>query len=143
MGFHHLLLAFAMKYPQLIEIANEKIRNFCKNESVRDKENTPDIGELIVYLSISKYSWKQFFPAFARELFDRNVRWILSKYPGLRHLEGDNLRSCIRMTQSFLATKTGKRLAAFQSFFMNEVMLNIFCSNSISLLQIQHRMSWQ
>jgi len=121
MGFHHLLLAFAMKYPQLIEIANEKIRTFCKNESVRDKENTPDIGELIIYLSISKYSWKQFFPAFARELFDRNVRWILSKYPGLRDLEGDNLRSCIRMTQSFLATKTGKRLAAFQSFFMNEI----------------------
>jgi len=121
MGFHHLLLAFAMKYPQLIEIANEKIRSFCKNESVRDKEITPDIGELIVYLSISKYSWKQFFPAFAREVFDRNVRWILSKYPGLRNLEGDNLRSCIRMTQSFLATKTGKRLAAFQSFFMNEI----------------------
>ena len=62
-----------------------------------------------------------FSPAFVQELFDRNVRWIVSKYPGLLNVEGDNLRSCIRMTQSFLATKTGKRLAAFQSFFMNEV----------------------
>jgi len=121
MGFHHLLLAFAIKYPQLIEIANEKIRNFCKNPSIRDKEITPDVGELIVYLSISKYSWKQFFPAYAREVFDRNARWILSKYPALRHLEEDNYRSCIRMTQSFLASKTGLRLAAFQSFFMNEI----------------------
>merc|ERR1719192_1343826 len=121
MAFHHLLLAFSMKYPKLVDIANQKIRDFCKNESVRDKEITPDVGELIVYLSISKYSWRQFFPAFAREVFDRNARWILAKYPGLRDVEGDKLRSCIRLTQSFLATKTGKRLAAFQCFFMNEI----------------------
>lgn len=122
MAFHHLLLAFAMKYPKLVDIANQKIRDFCTtNEAVRDKEITPDVGELIVYLSISKYSWRQFFPAFAREVFDRNARWILAKYPGLRDVEGDNLRSCIRLTQSFLATQTGKRLAAFQCFFMNEI----------------------
>jgi len=121
MAFHHLLLAFAIKYPKLVELANEKVRDFCKKEAVRDKEHTPDIGELIVYLSLSKYSWKQFFPAFVRELFDRNARWILAKYPGLRDVEPDKLRSCIRMTQSFLATKTGKRLAAFQCFFMNEI----------------------
>lgn len=121
MNFHHLLLAFAMKYPQLVNIANDKIRNFCKNETIRDKEFTPDVGELIVYLSISKYSWKQFCPALLREIFDRNVRWILAKYPGLREVEGDKDRSCIRLSQSFLATKTGKRLAAFQSFFMNEI----------------------
>jgi len=121
MAFHHLLLAFAVKYPKLCDIASEKIKNFCTKDSVRDKEITPDIGELIVYLSISKYSWKRFYPSFAREVFDRNARWILTKYPGLRDVEGDKLRSCIRLTQSFLATKTGKRLAAFQCFFMNEI----------------------
>merc|ERR550534_802569 len=121
MAFHHLLLAFAVKYPKLCDIASERIKSFCTNYAVRDKEITPDVGELIVYLSISKYSWKRFYPAFVRELFDRNARWILAKYPGLREVEGDKTRSCIRMTQSFLATKTGKRLAAFQCFFMNEI----------------------
>jgi len=121
MAFHHLLLAFAVKYPKLCDIASEKIKSFCTNSAVRDKEITPDIGELIVYLSISRYSWRRFFPSFARELFDRNARWILAKYPGLRESGHDKTRSCIRLTQSFLATKTGKRLAAFQTFFMNEI----------------------
>jgi ubiquitin-protein ligase/Mg-chelatase subunit ChlD len=121
MAIHHLLLAFSVRYPKLIEIANKKIYDFCKDEAVRDKENTPDVGELIVYLAVSKYSWKAFFPAFAKEVFDRNARWILAKYPGLREIENDDVRSCIRLTQSFLATRTGKRLAAFQSFFMNEI----------------------
>merc|ERR1719336_1856419 len=121
MAFHHLLLAFAVKYPKLCDIASEKIKSFCTNSAARDKEITPDIGELIVYLSISRYSWRRFYPSLAREVFDRNARWILAKYPGLRESGHDKTRSCIRLTQSFLATKTGKRLAAFQCFFMNEI----------------------
>jgi len=121
MSFHHMLLAFALKYPCLVSLANERIAQFIKDPAQRDKENTPDVGELIVYLSISNRTWSEFIPAFLEEVFDRNVRWILAKYPGLRHVERDNVRSCIRMTQAFNATKTGKRLAAFQSFFLQEI----------------------
>jgi len=121
MSFHHLLLAFTQKRPGLIQLANSKIKQFIEEKECRDKEVTPDLGELIVSLSISSYKWEDFIPSLMDELFQRDARWILAKYPGLRNFEGKETISCIRMTQSFHATMTGKRLSMFQRFFMKEI----------------------
>ena len=86
---------------------------------MRDKEITPDIGELLIDVAISDYSWDEFSPSWIEEGFVRNQRWILAKHPNL--LEMETLSSCVRLTQSLSATKTGKRLAMFQRFFISEV----------------------
>lgn len=118
-AIHHLLLAFADKYPQIKRTANEQVKAFIDNPLMRDKEVTPDIGELFIQVAISDYSWNDFAPAWVEEAFIRNARWILAKYPNLLKFEGKS--SCVRLTQSFNATRTGKRLAMFQRFFISEV----------------------
>jgi len=118
-SFHHLLLAFVQKYPIIKDIANERVRKFIEMPSYRDKEVTPDIGELLVDLSISDYSWTDFCPFYLEECFIRNARWICSAYPALLHMNEKS--SCARLRQSFDATRTGKRLSMFQRFFISEI----------------------
>jgi len=118
-SMHHLLLAFCDRYPSIQIEANNRVVEFIKNPLKRDKEITPDIGELLIDLAISDYSWDDFSPAWIEEVFIRNARWILAKYPNL--FEKEKSSSCIRLTQSFHATRTGKRLAMFQRFFISEV----------------------
>jgi ubiquitin-protein ligase/Mg-chelatase subunit ChlD len=118
-SIHHLLLAFADKYPDIITVANNKVKRFIEDPQMRDKEVTPDIGELMIDVALSKYSWDDFSPAWLQETFIRNARWICAKYPNLLDIE--QVSSCVRLTQSYNATKTGKRLAMFQRFFISEI----------------------
>jgi ubiquitin-protein ligase/Mg-chelatase subunit ChlD len=116
---HHLLLAFVDKYPVIKDSANNKVKRFIDDPLMRDKEVTPDVGELLVCLAISDFDWDDFSPAWIQETFIRSSRWICSKHPNLLTIE--NCSSCVRLTQSFTATRTGKRLAMFQRFFISEV----------------------
>jgi len=118
-GCHHLLLAFTEEYPQIQAIANRKVEEFIKDPVARDKERTPDIGELLIYLAISGYSWEEFAPFWLQEQFTRNARWTLAKYPNLLEIEDEF--SCIRLSQSFKACRTSARLALFQKFFISEI----------------------
>merc|ERR1719379_3363018 len=118
-SFHHLLLAFVEQYPPIKQIANNQVSQFINNPLCRDKEVTPDIGELLVNLAISDYSWDDFCPGWIEEAFIRNARWICAKYPNL--LRFNEKSSCIRLTQSFKATRTGKRLCMFQRFFISQI----------------------
>jgi len=118
-SMHHLLLAFANKYPTIAEIATKKVKYFIENPEMRDKEVTTDIGEMMVCVALSSYSWGDFSPAWLEETFIRNQRWIVAKYPNLLKLEDKS--SCVRLTQAFNATRTGKRLAMFQRFFISEI----------------------
>jgi len=97
MAFHHLLLAFAEEDPRIVQIAEERIGHFLTKAACRDKEVTPDVGELIVCLALSKYKWEEFIPKYIDECFQRNARWILSEYPNLRKLEPTGTLSCIRL----------------------------------------------
>jgi len=121
MGFHHLLLAFAEEEPQIVQIANDRVERFLTDEACRDKEVTPDVGELIVCLALSDYTWEEFIPKYLGEVFQRNARWTLGEYPNLRTLEPMGTISCIRLRQSYDAAKTGFRMAMFQRYFMKEI----------------------
>jgi len=118
-SMHHLLLAFAKKYPAITQVATQKVKYFIENPDMRDKEVTPDVGELMISVALSSYTWSDFAPAWLEEAFIRNQRWICAKYPNLLRIE--DASSCVRLTQSFNATRTGKRLAMFQRFFISEI----------------------
>jgi len=121
MSFYHLLLAFVQKYPGLIDMANKRVRDFITDEKNRDKDRCPDVGELLVYVAVSNYEWEDVCPWYVDEVMQRNARWIMAKYPNLKDNQDKNETSCIRMRQSWDATETGKRLAMFQIFFIDNI----------------------
>jgi hypothetical protein len=66
-SMHHLLLAFCDRYPSIRTAANGRVSRFIKDPKNRDKERTHDVGELLIDLAISDYSWDDFSPAWIEE----------------------------------------------------------------------------
>jgi len=119
MALHHTLLAYALEYPQLVDQCEERVGKFIHDVQARDKEVVPDIGELLIAMSLTDYSWSEFVLAWLEESMTRGVRWTLAKFPNL--LQKEKKFSCVRLNQTYTATKTGKRLAMFQRFFIERI----------------------
>ena len=50
---HRVLLAMAEDYPQIEREAVDTLKQFIENPRRRSRRNTPDLGDLIVYLSVT------------------------------------------------------------------------------------------
>lgn len=117
-AFHYSLLYFAKIYPSLIDLANNQIGSFIKCEEARLKRNTPNLGLLLVSLTLSQKGWDSLMKPLVMEVFDRNVRWNLQKDPSLGN---HYLPDADRLDRAFVATKTSLRLLMFQVYFMSMI----------------------
>jgi len=115
--FHHLILTLMQSRPYIQKIIDAHIDRFMTFEKYRDKEYVPDLGEFLVLVSLSKYSWLPMATTVIREAFLRNVRWVLRASPFLRRI---NPGSCdqLRLDTFFKNSKTSQRLFMFQVYFM-------------------------
>jgi len=115
-AFHHLLLSCAERWPDIRAEADRRVRSFLASERGRHKDSTPDLGRLLVALTLSCKGWSALCYPFLREMLARNVRWVLQKKPFLA-----STRAQGRAQHTFEASLTGNRLVAFQIFFLNLV----------------------
>eukprot|EP00494_Astrolonche_serrata_P025539 UN25800 len=136
MSFHHLLLAFVEKYPNIVQLAHERVGDFISNSLHRDKENTPELGEILIILSLTDFSWNDFMPHFMEETMHRNVRMILTKYPNLNNIEDYDILSCLRLRQSWDACKMGHCLVMFQRFFLENVARPTYVERNPAKLRV-------
>ena len=68
------------EFPAISEFADSKIEHFISNPSCRVKLATPDLGELLILLLISKkFTWRQIATCFLQEFYDRLVLWMLGE----------------------------------------------------------------
>lgn len=117
-AFHHMLLYFAKRYPFLIEFADKKVNQFLTSEYCRHKGSTPNLGVLLVCLTLSRRGWEPLRRPLVMEAFDRNVRWILQEYP---RLSGGYVDANDRLNLTFAGSKTSLRLLMFQTLFMAKI----------------------
>ena len=78
-ALHHLLLYLVSKNKTTISnFANQKVSYFIKSKDGRNKTMCKDLGKFLIYLMIStQYSWSDVSPNFIKEVFTRNVRWMV------------------------------------------------------------------
>ncbi|GAQ84649.1 protein with Ubiquitin-conjugating enzyme domain [Klebsormidium nitens] len=118
---HHMLLRLAQDYPALQTAIDRALSRFQSTPTARHKNETPDLGELLVLLSVAKtggVTWDSLAPAFVAETFDRNVLWLLREHPELAVLEAADCVSEHRLATTFNATATSRRLIMFQVAFL-------------------------
>jgi len=84
--FHQLLLQVCQEEPSIRELAESKVEQFIKNPRARHKKGgTPDLGRLLVMLSVSdKYSWDDIKRPFFEEVTVRQQKWNIMGCPTLR-----------------------------------------------------------
>eukprot|EP00243_Klebsormidium_subtile_P008185 TRINITY_DN3804_c0_g2_i1.p1 TRINITY_DN3804_c0_g2~~TRINITY_DN3804_c0_g2_i1.p1 ORF type:complete len:778 (-),score=152.34 TRINITY_DN3804_c0_g2_i1:258-2591(-) len=118
---HHMLLRLAQEYPVLQTAIDRALSRFQSSPTARHKNETPDLGELLVLLSVAKtggVTWASLAPVFVAETFDRNVLWLLREHPELAVLEAADSVSEHRLATTFDATATSRRLIMFQVAFL-------------------------
>jgi len=83
--FHQLLLHLCKLRPNLKAIAERNIDRFINDFRSRHKKKTPDLGKLLVQLSLTdKYSWEDINEPLFEETLTRNVLWSTKDNPLLR-----------------------------------------------------------
>ena len=119
-ALHHLLLRCAQRWPDIGAEAYRRVRGFVDHEHARRKSSTPDLGRLLVCLTLAGRGWEEMRAPFVSEMLARNVRWVLQLDPQL----GDRraaVSPTARAARWFAASRTSKRLVAFQIFFLRAV----------------------
>ncbi|RUS23236.1 hypothetical protein BC937DRAFT_90355 [Endogone sp. FLAS-F59071] len=124
--FHHLLLSMTRDYPNIADQAQERLKDFLRSPERRLKKYTPDLGELLVCLTISNdnLQWEQISMPFLREMLTRNVVWLLDpgqqNKPHLAYLESSSVCE-FRLRETFAGSQTSLRLLMFQTAFLRMV----------------------
>jgi ubiquitin-protein ligase len=116
--FYRILLELAFTYPELVRHVDDIIGKFIESEEHRTKEACHNLGELLVYASISsKYAWKDLSKSFLDESDVRRVFWLVEgnrKNPPQCPELLDPEVSEGRLEKTFSASKTSRSLIAFQ-----------------------------
>ena len=121
----HLLMRLCETTPVILQDANYKVRRFIEMPQTRVKAHTPDMGELIVLITLvlllpiknqPLITWENFCGKFLEEAITRNVRWVLLKSPELEIMESG--ASDYRLNKTFANSTTSLRLIMFQMMFL-------------------------
>jgi hypothetical protein len=104
-------------------MANEAVNGFVSSPLFRSKAHTPDLGEWLVHLTLSRASWKDAAEQFLGELFVRNARWILQDAPHLATIDTRqrNTESALMIDDAFIHTLVSRRLVMFQVYFLKNI----------------------
>jgi len=124
-AFHHMLLFLATRFPQILVYAKHALHTFLTNADARTKRITPDIGKLLVLLTLTDASlgWDKLAITFLKESFARSVRWYSREHPAMLK-NTDRLLSGVdqqRLNTVFAASQTSLRLLMFQVYFLTSV----------------------
>jgi len=132
----HLLMCLCRSTPPILQDATDKLRKFIDNPSSRVKTETPDLGELIVLITLvlvmppidkkRPITWELIRGKFLEEAITRNVRWVLDTSPELQVMESG--ASDYRLDATFKNSITSLRLIMFQVTFLN-LFLHTYASD--------------
>ncbi|KAL9641706.1 hypothetical protein ABK040_007384 [Willaertia magna] len=118
---YRLFLEFIKEYPNLLELINLKIRNFIEDEKTRHKDVTPNLGEILVLIPLSSFTWKDIEKVYIEENFTRNVYWLLNKYEELEQESNDEFNDDDRLKFSFETTKISQKILMLNVFFIEKI----------------------
>lgn len=123
----HLLMCLCRSQPEILSDVTIKLRQFIEVPKTRWKQSTPDLGELIVVITLvlimppvvksQPITWDLIRGKFLEEAVTRNVRWVLDAAPELEVMEYG--ASDYRLNTTFNNSKTSLRLIMFQVTFLN------------------------
>ncbi|KDR82940.1 hypothetical protein GALMADRAFT_238628 [Galerina marginata CBS 339.88] len=132
----HLLIRLCGSTPAILNDATWKVRDFIAKPQTRRKDQTPDMGELIVLIMLilvlppidnqPPLEWEGICGKFLEEAITRNARWVLAEAPELEVMEAG--ANDYRLTRTFYHSKTSLRLIMFQVSFLR-MFLSTYSSN--------------
>ncbi|PRP78266.1 hypothetical protein PROFUN_13876 [Planoprotostelium fungivorum] len=117
-AFHRLLIMCIAEDPSLQIEIDRRISAFIEDERQQHKKVVPNLGEFIPLLLVSNYNWKDIAESYVREVFDRNVLWLLKAHPKLNKSQYDPEIDAERNDLTFKTNHVSLRLLLFHVYFL-------------------------
>lgn len=137
----HLVLCLTRSSPSILQDATYRLRQFIQIPATRVKAHVPDLGELIILITLVlacpsadgiTIIWEVINGPFLEEAIIRNVRWILRDLPELEVMESGV--SEYRLQRTFVQSKTSLRLIMFQIAFLDMFVKTYAVSGGLTRL---------
>lgn len=120
-AFYRLLLEYAKSHPSIVTYIDKTLNDFKKTEKLRSKDSVPNLGDMLVALTISTLKWEDISDVFLLECDARNVFWYCignrSTPASHRELINTNYKNTDRVNKVFNATRTSQNFVMFQAKF--------------------------
>eukprot|EP00831_Metopus_contortus_P031985 TRINITY_DN25959_c0_g1_i1.p1 TRINITY_DN25959_c0_g1~~TRINITY_DN25959_c0_g1_i1.p1 ORF type:complete len:1431 (-),score=259.64 TRINITY_DN25959_c0_g1_i1:38-4204(-) len=119
--FFRLFVMMLDQHPELYSNIDEMLGKFKDDEKNRVKDVTPNLGNLLSFLTVSKkYKWSDLMLPYLEEQMDRQVFWIVKDIPEMETMKDDSEIDDERINVSFQATMVGFHLTLFYSVFISK-----------------------
>jgi ubiquitin-protein ligase len=117
--FLRLLIEYIREYPELKQVMDEKISNFKKFESKRNKLCVPDLGEFIILLFLAKVKYGEVRQPLMEEFFARQALWLRREKVKYNH---DNIATDTCLKNYFESRKLSCRLFVFNIYMAEKLI---------------------
>jgi ubiquitin-protein ligase len=134
-SIYRLLKQYSSENITCLEYVDAQLRNFTTSVGNRNKSKVANLGELLIYLTISDTcNWNTIKQFFLEESDARNVFWYaVGNYNNpAKHPDLINLGTPGRTTKVFAASETSRKLIMYQVEFSRiakEITLELMDSN--------------
>ena len=116
---HCLFLLFLETYPDLYKEIEKRLSNFTSNEKQRHKDQTPNLGVLLIYSLVAPNAKLiDILPTYFDEQLDRQVFWLLKSIPDLEDESTDT--DLNRVNVSFKLESTSYQILSFFSMIIKK-----------------------
>lgn len=116
---HHLLLLMANRLQETHAMVEESVNK--ARQGLTDKKNISNLGTFLACFAISPTKWKEVRSALMRELFTRNVLWVIERK--VRVYKPDQLK-VEHLQRIYKEGKTSWQLFMFYKWFATNVVVN-------------------
>lgn len=121
--FYRLFVLLLDKNPELYTEIDNSLESFKNDEKSREKTGTPNLGDMLSKLTVSKkYKWSDIIGPYLEEQMDRQVLWMLKLIPELETMKDDTKLDNDRINASFKSTLVGYHLTLFYSIFIDKIV---------------------
>lgn len=122
-SFYRLFVLLLDQHPELYTQIEDSLEKFKSDEKNRVKDQTPNLGDMLSKLAVSKkYKWSDIIGPYLEEQMDRQVFWMIKDIPELESMEKDTEFDDDRVNASFKATTVGFHLTLFYSIFVGKIV---------------------
>eukprot|EP01091_Cochliopodium_minus_P010396 TRINITY_DN2741_c0_g1_i1.p1 TRINITY_DN2741_c0_g1~~TRINITY_DN2741_c0_g1_i1.p1 ORF type:complete len:1424 (+),score=488.80 TRINITY_DN2741_c0_g1_i1:31-4272(+) len=122
-----MFIEFAIKYPEITEIARYKLQNFIKDPKERHKDSVASLGEFMcLLLVVPDAKWADLVKPLIEESLTRNAFWIVNNYPSLgeevEKLDFTEEEINSRLSKCYSSSSIGVRFICFQKFLQTKLL---------------------
>jgi hypothetical protein len=114
---HRLFYEMTKEYPDIIKEAESAIEQFINNPKKRSRTYTPDLGDLILYLTVTpRFTWTDLKKAYIMESCRRSARFVRSI---AGHVPLQSIKSEDELFEYWMKGTNGGRVTMFNVLFIN------------------------